>query len=767
MSELPHTEHLQDLASAKSTGLPRYLRTFGLAFLLVVAGIAAYGNSFHGAFVFDDFPNIHANERIRDIHAIGRVLSGQRPVLDFTLALNYWAHGFETVGFHIVNLTVHVLAGLTLFGLLRRTLRRGMFHRRVRRSAHWFAFVIALLWLVHPLQTQSVTYIIQRSESLAGLFFLLMLYALARGHRRGGSWMWYTASVAACALSMGSKPTMVTAPVIALLYDRFFLAGSFKRALRQRWGVYLGLAGTWGVLVATGVIAALLREGAPAASVGRSFTGIEPLAYLRTEAAVIFHYIRLSVWPAILCLDYAWPVAPTWASVAAEALGLAAAIMLTLWLSWRRHWLGFVGIWFFVILAPTSSVLPVIDPAFEHRMYLPVLALVILGVAAANGVRSWALHRRWPPNRLIKGVSIVCVIAVAGAFGMRTWTRNRDYRDALAMWQSVVAARPANPRAHVNVGVILQEHGDLENARLAYETALAADENDVDALFNLSTLLERGGERDEAAVLLERVVELAPHRQEAFVNLGTIQIARGRPAEAAVSFRRALDLTPDATIVRSNLAKALAQAGQIEEALEQYDLILRNEPDSAQAYFEVGELLARKGDTERAIEAYGEAASRNPQHLAALKELGKLLFKERRSAEAAEAYARAVQLDPQNFHLRRNLGSALAMNDRIDEAIPQFREALRINPDYAEAYFNLGNALIRKGQLEEAVAAFRTAVDLDPGYVSARINLGNALVEAGQFAEAIEQLETANRLAPGHPHAQRALQRARERAQRN
>jgi len=272
---------------------PRQGHNLALAVVLVAAGVAAYANSFYGVFLFDDFTNIHHNERIRDLTAIDRVLSGQRPVLDLTLAINQRLHGLEPWGYHAVNLAVHLLAGLTLFGLLRRTLGRPSFQGRIRADAGVLAFVVALCWTLHPVQTQSVTYIIQRSEALAGLFVLLMLYSLVRGHQRQGRWYWYVGAVAACALSMGSKPTAVTAPVLALLFDRFFLAGSFLRAFRLRWKVYAALTATWGVLFVTGTITALLRSDAPGVTVGSGFTGIGPIEYLRTQAAVLVHYLML------------------------------------------------------------------------------------------------------------------------------------------------------------------------------------------------------------------------------------------------------------------------------------------------------------------------------------------------------------------------------------------------------------------------------------------------------------------------------------------
>jgi hypothetical protein len=213
----------------------RFDGTPWLPVLVIVAGLAVYANSFAGVFVFDDSVHILQNERIRDLSALPKVLSGRRPVVDFTLAVNYALDELTVRGYHAVNLAIHIAAALILFGTVRRTLQRKMFLDRFSRSSSWLALVSALIWVVHPLQTQSVTYMIQRAESLMGLFYLLTLYCVIRGVESSRSTAWFTLAVCACAAGMGSKAVMVTAPVLVLLYVG---AGAYTRAWRRP-GVYL------------------------------------------------------------------------------------------------------------------------------------------------------------------------------------------------------------------------------------------------------------------------------------------------------------------------------------------------------------------------------------------------------------------------------------------------------------------------------------------------------------------------------------------------
>ena len=285
--------------------------------LIVLATLAAYANSFQGVFVFDDQPSIVDNPTIRHLWPIWRVLfppshgetvSG-RPLLNLTFAVNYALGGLNPWGYHAVNLAIHVLAALPLFGILCRTLRLPPLRDRFGRSATLPALAISLLWAVHPLQTESVTYVAQRAESLCGLFYLLTLYCFIRGAtidpasrsavRRPP--LWYSAAIFSCLLGMATKEVMATAPLMVLLFDRTFLAGSFAQALRRRWGLYLGLAATLGGLAYLVVATPAGRGGTAGFATPEALGAWE---YIRSQPAAILHYLRLAVWPHPLCIDY-------------------------------------------------------------------------------------------------------------------------------------------------------------------------------------------------------------------------------------------------------------------------------------------------------------------------------------------------------------------------------------------------------------------------------------------------------------------------------
>ena len=351
--------------------------------LIVLATIGAYYNSFGGVFVFDDATSIAENPTIQHLWPIWEVLSPPgkgvtvqgRPVINFSLAVNYALGGLSVWGYHALNLAVHILAGLALFGLVRRTLLLPGLKGRFQSSATALALAVALIWTLHPLQTESVTYIIQRAESIMGLFYLLTFYCAVRGFTSARRRWWYAAAVAACALGMGSKEVMVSAPLMVLVYDRLFVADSFRSLFRRRWGFYVALAATWGILALL-VISAGNRSNTAGFGLRMSCWD-----YAQTQFGYIIRYLRLCFWPRPLVFDYGNDIVGDPSGIIPYAVAVGVLVAGTAVGLYFRSWLGFLGAWFFAILAPSSSVIPIAtEVAAEHRMYLPLAAVVALVV---------------------------------------------------------------------------------------------------------------------------------------------------------------------------------------------------------------------------------------------------------------------------------------------------------------------------------------------------------------------------------------------------
>ncbi len=637
-----------------------------LPLLLIAAGLAVYYNSFDGAFFFDDHWSIRDNPRIRRLWPLWEAMSWPvpsaihgRPVAALSLAINYALGGLRVWGYHAFNVAIHILASLALFGIVRRTLTGPRFRDRLGPDAPWLALAVALIWVVHPLLTETVNYIIQRTEGLMGFFFLLTLYCVIRGatssRRRG----WYAAAVISCALGMGSKEVMAAAPLTVLLYDRAFLSRSFREALRARAALYAGLAGSWLLL------AALVASGAHHESAGFGLS-VTPWEYARTQAGVIVYYLRLSFWPSPLVVDYYdWPIARTAAAVvppAALVLGLLAA---TLWTARRRPWLGFLGAWFFLSLAPTSSVLPLVrEAAAERRMYVPLAAVVTLAVIAVHAGLGRLFRHVRSPDVLRRTVGAALLLATVVPLGYLTARRHEDYRSEVGIWTDIVAKRPNNTRAQNNLGGSLEAVGLIKEAAAHYAEAVRSNPRFMWAHNNLGRALVKQGRIDEAVPHFIQALRLMPAYADAHANLGQALVKRGEVDEGIAHLSEAVRLRPDHAPTRMDLGDALLSQQRLAEAITQYSEVARLRPNSAEAHTRLGTTLHRQGRLDEAIAHYAEAVRLRPNDAWTHYNLGVARLQQGKMEAAAQQFEAALRLDPKHPRAGRALEEARRRSTR-------------------------------------------------------------------------------------------------------
>ncbi len=679
-----------------------------LPLLIVVASVAAYHNSFSGAFVLDDVSQIAENRRMQDWRAPLEIIrNSRRPVVELTFAANYAVHGLDVRGYHAVNLAIHTLAALTLFGVVRGTLSTRRFGTFPPGRAVWFALSVALLWVVHPLTTQSVTYTVQRCESMMGLFYLLTLYCFVRGAASSRGLTWYVLAVACCGLGMASKAVMITAPLVVLLYDRVFITTSLREALARRWGLYLGLAATWGVLGACGIVRGVLFPGDSPATVGFGTATVTPLQYAATQPGVIVHYVRLALWPDPLCLDYGWPLAQGVRALVPVAI-LIFMLGATVTAMWKRPALGFLAAWFFIVLAPTSSFIPIKDIIFEHRMYLSLAAVVVLVVFGVDRLLIWMKLGSEDRTALRRGVAGALVTATVIVAAGATISRNRAYHSERSIWADVVSKRPENPRGPFSPAV-----------------ALAAE-----------------GRADEAVEQYRRTVKLAPQHYIAHNNLGVVLSGLGECEAAIPHYETSARIKPSYTRAQVNWATCLERLGRHEEAIARFEAALQTTPARresgyvVEAHFRLGNAWMRQDLPERALAHYAEAVRLEPNHAGAIINRASALLACNREDEAIEKFKAALKVDAVRsqpglvLKARVNLGNALFGKGEYEPASRQYVEALKVKPNHFRTHYNLGLALARLGRLEEAAKEFRETLRLKPDHTGAQQAL-DALPNSG------------------------------------
>lgn len=540
---------------------------------ILAAGAWSYSNSLAGVLAYDDIEAIAANPTVRTL-ALPTVLHppldttvAGRPVVNLSFALNYAAApaavrdvwtphepGFadNIRGYRLTNIAIHLMAAMTLFGVIRRSLLTPRLRSSFEGSATGLSAAITVLWVVHPLHTASVTYLVQRAEALMGLFLLLTLYCAIRAVDAARPLGWGAAACAACALGMATKETMVVAPLIVgtwLLTIRRGDHGPERRDYR----LLAGLAMTWVLL------AWLVAGGARHASVGAGLDGWTPISYLRTQSEIIVHYLSQTFLPTSLVFLHDWPAA-AWTSALPELLALTAALACGVWMAWRRRPIAFPILWFFLILAPTSSVLPIAtEVAADHRMYLPVaavIALVVLGGHRMARERARAIH-----------IGVLAVVGLAAWFSSLTHARNLDYTSRERLMLDTVQKQPGNVRARISLGGELLERGAFADAERHLAMAIDAPEGKATrrsvraaGLMYMGSAIAAQGRIGEAARYIEQAIALDPNLPEAYALLGEAYLDDGRVHDGLRMLNRAIESMPSNVPVLNRLAWLLATA---------------------------------------------------------------------------------------------------------------------------------------------------------------------------------------------------------------
>jgi tetratricopeptide (TPR) repeat protein len=664
--------------------------------VIVLAVAAIYWGSLSAPFMFDDRPAIAQNIELRQWPDVVRVLKSAppetplsgRPVASLTFGLNYAAGGLDVRGYRFVNLAVHAACALLLFAVVRRSLAepRAGYDGRFAPPVT-VAFGVALIWAVHPLNSEVVCYLSQRTDSLMALFALLAVLASARARESARPRRWEALAVASAALGMACKETMVVAPVLIVLYDRVFVFASFRDAFKARGPFYAAVAASWAVL------AWVMLSTPRTFHAGFSSTDPSPWHYLLNQSVVITKYLTLSVWPRSLVLFYGWALPTSVAAVWPHLLFMTALVVLSGVALWRRPALGFLGAWFFITLAPTSSIAPIVgEVGAERRMYLPLVAVVTLGILGAI----WIWRRVMGPvssgasarERLAGGAALTIVGA---ALGVGTILRTQDYASPLQMARTVYERWPSGAAAHM-LGTELIAAGRKEEA-LPYlrEGADTYPPN----RFTLGVQLFEAGSFDAAVTELRRFVQQEPN----------------------------LDLTRRAELL---IAEGLARQQRFQEAIDWLKALVAKSPHRVDVIGTLADTYFSKGEFPAAIESYQTFLTLSPGQPEALANLAVAFVATGRLNEAIGAFRQVVQLQPANLEATLNLARALL--DRgdpadVDEAQQMAMKGAAAMPRGAPPQELIGRALEARGDRPGARAAYERALQFDPTYLPAREGL--------------------------------------------
>ena len=729
-------------------GLPRHLSAL---FFISILTLIIYHNIFQAPFVLDDAVDIVDNSQIRSLSNFFPFTSllGPRAIVRFTFALNYQFGKLNVFGYHLVNVLIHIISGFIVYFLAQTTVmhlsnpcvryfrraensdkktqgKKPQTPRPKRRtdnlvirtsgvflpdpfqstidnrqsSIYLISLVTALIFIAHPIQTQAVTYTVQRCTSMAAMFYLasVLFYLKARmgqgievrQRRILQSSVFFMLCIVCAMLAFLSKQNAASLPLIILLVEYMFFDQTWRGWKRKLiWLTPVLVLFGFFVLYALGLLQSEFDVSKWLRDVSEKTIETDRIgrwAYLCTQFNVIVLYVRLLFLPMGQNLDHLYPFKSGFFDglTPLAFVFLVAMVALGIWNIKRRPVLAFGIFWFFITLSVESSLIPIRDALFEHRLYLPMFGFAL---CVSYQLFSFLFNKR--------SLALVLSILIVLSFGFATYLRNKIWQNEIRLWSDVALKSFRNPRAQCNLGDALYKEGRMEEAVGHYLQAL----------------------------------RIKPDYEQAYNNLGFALEKQDRTDEAIKYYLEALRIKPDFAKAHYNLGVALNKQGRTDEAIKHFLEALRIKPDFAEAHYDLGFALDMQGRTEEAIEQYVQTLGIKPDFVEAHYNLGcHTLNSEGRTDEAISHFLEALRIKPDFAEAHYNLGFALEKQGRTEEAVKHYLEALQIKPDYDQAYNKLAIILFRKGNIEGAVTYFQKALSINPENINARRNLNKLLM---------------------------------------
>jgi tetratricopeptide (TPR) repeat protein len=649
------------------------------AALLMLGTILAYLPVWHAGFIWDDAfltdnPLIKASD---GLHQFWRTTNAPDyfPMTSTTLWLEWRLWGGHPLGFHLVNVLLHAASSVLLWRILLR----------LKIPGSWLA---AAIFALHPVNVESVAWISERKNTLSFFFFALSLLSYLKFEDTALK-RWYGLALGTFVLALLSKTAAAPMPFVLL-----GIAWWRRRLITRR-----DAGRILPFFIMAGLLGLVTIWFQYHVAIGRDVVRTDSFwSRLAVAGCAVWFYLGKALWPVNLMFAY-----PRWNMDATSLLSYApglllAGMFLIFWQCRRRSWgkaLLFALGCFVVMLLPVLGFLNIYFMRYslvaDHWQYFAIMAPIALVAAALTAAwKSWG-RANWRLGVALGGALLLTL-------GALTWKQSHIYANVETLWQDTLAKNPGCWLAENNLGVILNQKGQT----------------------------------DEAIAHTQKAIEIKPDYPEAHNNLGDALLQKGQVAGAIVEFQKALAFRPDYAEAHNNLGIVLLNQGRTDAAAGQFQEAIRLDPEIAETHYDLALALVKKGQFDNAIRQFQEALRLQPDYAEAHNNLGGALFKQGQTNEAIHQFEESVRLKPDNAEAHFNLGNALAMKGQTDAAISEYQAVIHLVPDDAEAHYNLGIALAKKGQLDEAIRQFQEALRLRPDYADARGNLAKLLELKGQ-----------------------------------
>jgi tetratricopeptide (TPR) repeat protein len=752
---------------------------------LLLLGTLIYSNTLYSSFHFDDIASIVENSSIRNIlnlHAIWNFCPA-RFITYLSVALNYRVSQLHVFSYHLFNLIIHLSSAILVWWFILLTFSTpAMKGQKIVAHAKLIAFFAGLVFITHPIQTQGVTYIIQRAASLATLFYLaaMSLYVKSRLWQQqrqnpSASRLFYYGSLLSAVVAMFTKETTITLPFMVLLYETCFLKTEEKlnrKYLAPFFATLLIIPLT--MLITKSVNIMGIRVVSPSAP-----TDISPWQYLFTQFRVMVTYLRLLFIPINQNLDYDYHIAKSFLElpVLSSFILLLSILTIAIRMRFKYRLISFGIFWFFLTLVVESSIIPIRDVIFEHRLYLPMVGFSFFAVSAVYYIFE---------NKTLKSMVIVLLI-VTSCYAISSYRRNLVWGNDLTLWNDAVYKSPRKARPYNNRGVAYNDRGNFLQAIADYTKAIAISPEYAEAYYNRGNAYGKQGNVSQAiadytrAIAISpeyatvynnrglaydrqdnfpqaiadytRAIVISPEYAEAYYNRGNAYSKQGNVSQAIADYTRAIAISPEYATAYNNRGVVYSKQDNMSEAIADYTKAIEINPDDAEAYYNRGNIYDRQGNFPQAIADYTRAIVISPEYAAAHNNRGVVYIKQGNFPQAIAGFTKAIAISPDFEKAYNNRGLAYDIQGNFPQAIADYTKAIEINPDYATAYNNRGNTYAKQNNSTEAIADYTKAIAISPKYAEAYYNRGLAYDVQDNPTEAIADYTKAIEINPNFANA--------------
>ena len=661
--------------------------------LVAVIGLV-YGNTFLNSFHFDDITSILEKPWIRGVDKIPQFLNKQtlfqRPLLILSFNINYVISEFEVMSYHLFNIALHVLATLLVFRFVGRALKF-LENFSPQKGFSNLPFFAAMVFALHPLSTQSVTYISSRSSIMATVFYLSALILFFDGFKKWKQtgqkgWVYFISSGICFFLGGLSKEIIVTVPAMLFIFHFYFIS----RKTAKEW---ISTYAKWICLLFIPLLTFLgYKQFIAGGLLTASNAYLKTSTWLLTQTSVVpFEYFRKMLFPFNMNIDIDFPILKNWMQPE-NLLGLVLlGLFIFIWVRIStsvskvdevgKRCVGFGMAWILLTLLPTSSFIPLLDVAVEHRTYLPMVGFVFLIAGGFNYLRIECLENfstfSFPATKLIN----YCVVLILIFFTLGVMTRNRDWKDEVTLWSDAKKKSPKLVRPYNNVGEAYDKLGKYDKAIAEFEGSLKINPNYFFGLNNLGNIYGKQRKLPEAIEYFKKALKIKPDYSPAHYNLARALHLTGKRQEAAESYRKSIQFNPYFEQAFYNLAYLAMELSLFDEALENFKRFLSMQPNHSKANFGAGNALMMTGQLDLAMTKY------------------------RRSAELDASFALPYL----------NIANIQIQLKKIPAAIENFKKALMVNPRMPAVHLNLGMVYYQfQGNTEKALLHLKESIRMDP-----------------------------------------------------